>query len=63
MAPCPVQASVANAIAPQTVTIQRLGVGYRLFNATPRIAPTKAAIRTIQVSPTSVPMMTISKMW
>ena len=26
MAPCPVQASVANAIAPQAVTIQRLGV-------------------------------------
>ncbi|MCY1183028.1 hypothetical protein D9M73_236160 [compost metagenome] len=62
MAPCPVQANVANAIAPHTVTSQRLGVGNRLFNATPIIAITKAAIRTIQVNPTSVPMRTISKM-
>ncbi|MOA23072.1 hypothetical protein D3C78_1436730 [compost metagenome] len=63
MAPCPVQASVARATAPHSVTSQRLNVGACRLRSAAMTATVNEAIRTIQVNPTSVSISIICRMW
>src|SRR3546814_13161352 len=60
MARGPAQASVARATAPLRVTSHKLAVGAERFRATAIVASNSAAIRTLQLKPTSVSNTIIS---